>query len=187
MLCKKIAVILLSAYGKTTVAKKIAARFGSEAELLESDYYSNETLKRIVEEAEAAHSLPHLGGCLPQNNMRFIREFKELIKEKSKDTNKKLIIDTALTRKECKENLFDCLQKEGKDIVHIILTADKETIKERIKNDTNRMKDIALEWMVDNIKFLDSNYPNAIWIKTDNRDIDDIVDEIIEIIESKEN
>ena len=145
--------------GKTTVAKKIAARFGSEAELLESDYYSNETLKRIV----------------------------ELIKEKSKDTNKKLIIDMALTRTECKENLFDCLQKEGKGIVHIILTADKETIKERIKKDANRMKDIALEWMVDNIEFLNSNYPDAIWIKTDKRDIDDIVDEIIEIIESKEN
>lgn len=173
--------------GKTTVAKKIAARFGSEAELLESDYYSNETLKRIVKEAEAAHSLPQLGGCLPQNNMRFIREFKELIKEKSKDTNKKLIIDMALTRTECKENLFDCLQKEGKGIVHIILTADKETIKERIKKDANRMKDIALEWMVDNIEFLNSNYPDAIWIKTDKRDIDDIVDEIIEIIESKEN
>ena len=173
--------------GKTTVAKKTAARLGSEAELLESDYYSNETLKRIVEEAEESHSLPHLGGCLPQNNMRFIREFKELIKEKSKDTNKKLIIDMALTRKECKENLFDCLQKEAKDIVHIILTADKEAIKERIKKDTNRMKDIALDWMVDNIEFLDSNYPDAIWIKTDNRDIDDIVDEIIGIIESKEN
>ena len=93
-----------------------------------SDYYCNETLKKIVEEAESTHSLPHIGGCLPQNNMRFIQEFKELIKEKSKDTNKKLIIDMALTRMECKENLFDCLQKEGKDIVHIILTADKETI-----------------------------------------------------------
>ena len=76
------------------------------------------------------------------------------------------------------------MQKEGKDIVHIILTADKETIKERIKKDTNRMKDIALEWMVDNIEFLDNNYSDAIWIKTDNRHIDDIVDKIIE---SKEN
>ena len=70
------------------------------------------------------------------------------------------------------------MQREGKDIVHIILTADKETIKERIK------KDIALEWMVDNIEFLDNNYSDAIWIKTDNRHIDDIVDKIIE---SKEN
>lgn len=73
------------------------------------------------------------------------------------------------------------MQKEGKDIVHIILTADKETIKERIK------KDIALEWMVDNIEFLDSNYPDAIRINTNKCDIDYIVDEIIEIIESKEN
>ena len=49
------------------------------------------------------------------------------------------------------------------------------------------MKDIALEWMVDNIEFLDSNYPDAIRINTNKCDIDYIVDEIIEIIESKEN
>lgn len=166
--------------GKTTVAKRLATRFGSEAELLESDYYSNETLKKIIEEAELTHSYPHIGGCLPQNNMRFIREFKELIKEKSKDTNKKLIIDMALTRVGCKENLFECIQKEGQDIVHIILTADKETIEERIGKDTNRMKTVALEWLADNIEFLNRNYPDAIRIKTDKRDIDDIADEIIE-------
>ena len=52
--------------GKTTVAKRTAARLGSEAELLESDYYSNETLKRIVEEAEESHSLPHLADVCPR-------------------------------------------------------------------------------------------------------------------------
>lgn len=165
--------------GKTTIAKQLKERLGGAIELLESDYYSNETLKRIVEEAEAAHTMPHIGGTLPQNNMRFIREFKDLIAKKSEDTDKKLIVDMALTRVECKENLFDCLQKEGKSIEHIILTADVETIKERIKKDENRMKEVALEWLTDNIAFLDRNYPDAIRIKTDNRDVNDIVTEII--------
>ena len=40
--------------GKTAVAKKIREKLGSVAELLESDYYSNETLKKIVEEAETS-------------------------------------------------------------------------------------------------------------------------------------
>lgn len=165
--------------GKTTVAKRLKERLGGTTELLESDYYSNETLKKMVEEAEATHRMPHIGGTLPQNNMRFIREFKDLIAKKSENADKKLIVDMALTRAECKENLFDCLQKEGKSIEHIILTADIETIKERIKKDENRMKEVALEWLADNIAFLDRNYPDAIRINTDNRDIDDIVTEII--------
>lgn len=171
--------------GKTTVAKQLKERLGGAAELLESDFYSNETLKKIVKEAEIAHTMPHIGGMLPQNNMRFIKEFKELITKKTEDTEKKVIVDMALTKIECKENLFDCLQKEGKSIKHIILTADIETIKERIKKDGNRMKEVALDWLVDNMAFLDRNYPDAIRVKTDNRDIKDIIDEVIRIIKSR--
>lgn len=173
--------------GKTAVAKKLKEKLGSKAELLESDFYSNETLKKIVEEAEASHTIPHIGGTAPQNNLRFLREFKELIEEKSEDTSKQWIIDMALTRMECKENLFDCLQRDGKDMVHLILTADEETIKERIKKDENRMKELALDWLKYNISFLKDNYPDAVRIKTDNRDIDDIVDEALAVIRSKEN
>lgn len=73
-------------------------------------------------------------------------------------------------------------------MIHIILTAEENNIIERIKKDENksRDKDNALEWLKPNIDFLEKNYPNDIWIKTDNRDIDSIVDEIIKIIESKE-
>lgn len=172
--------------GKTAVAMRIKELLSdSEAELLESDYYSNESLRRLVEEAKASNSFPHIGGVLPQNNMRFIIEFRELIVEKSQDTDKKLIIDMALTMVECKENLIDYLESEGKDIVHVILTADEETIKLRIKNDENRMKETALEWLTQNISFLDRNFPDAIRIKTDNRDVDDIANEIMGKIESR--
>lgn len=93
----------------------------------------------------------------------------------------------ALTRMECKENLFDCLQKDGKSMIHFILIADKAIIKERIKKDKNRTQEVALDWLDYNISFLKENYPDAVRIKTDNRDVDDIVNEAIEIIKSKEN
>ncbi len=173
--------------GKTAVSKKLKEKLGNRVELLESDYYSEEILKKIVEEARASHTMPHIGGTIPQNNIRFLREFKNVIEEKFEDTSKHWIIDMALTRMECKENLFDCLQREGKNMVHLILVADEKTIKERIMKDENRMKDLALDYLEHNISFLNDNYPDAIRIKTDNRDIDDVVAEAIAIIKSKEN
>lgn len=166
--------------GKTTVAMKIKESFSDDnVELLESDYFSNESLKRVVEEAKANNCFPNIGGTLPQNNMRFLREFRELIEEKTKNTDKNLIVDMALTMKECKEELYDRLKSDGKSIVHIVLTADEDTIKSRIKNDENRIKETALEWLTQNIAFLDENYPDAIRIKTDSRDVDDIATEVI--------
>lgn len=166
--------------GKTAVAMKIKESLSDDnAELLEADCYSNELLKCVVEEAETNNSFPNIGGTLPQNNMRFLREFRELIEEKSKHADKKLIVDMALTMKECKEELFDRLKSNGRNIVHIILTADEDTIKSRIKNGRNRLNETALEWLKPNIAFLDKNFLDAIRIKTDNRDVNDIVAEII--------
>lgn len=169
------------AVGKTTVAKKIKESLSDDnIELLESDYYYIESLKRVVEKAEANKSFPNIGGTLPQNNMRFLREFRELIEEKSKNTDKNIIVDMALTKKECKEELFDHLKNDGIDILHIILTASEETIKLRIKSDDNRIT--ALEWLTQNIAFLDRNFPDAIRIDTENRDKEDVANEVIRVI-----
>lgn len=166
--------------GKTAVAMKLKESFSDgNVELLEADYYSDDSLKRMIEEAKANHCFPHIGGTLPQNNMRFIQEFRELIEEKSKNASSELIVDMALTMKECKEELFDRLIRDGKRIVHIILTAYADTIKSRIKNDGNRVKEAALEWLTWNIEFLDRNFPDAIRIKTDDRNVDDIVTEVL--------
>ena len=110
--------------GKTTIATMLKEKMGDEVELLLSDYYYNATIKKIMAEAEVNHRFPCIGGTLPQNNMRFLREFKELIEEKSAE--KTLIIDMALTMAECKVNLYDSLEKEGQSIKHFILTADEK-------------------------------------------------------------
>lgn len=153
-----------------------------EVELLESDFYSNESWRCLAEKAKANNSIPYICGTLPQNNLYFIQEFRKLIDRKSMDTGKKLIVDMAVTKKECKEELFDRLISGGRNIVHIILTADEETIKSRIKNDETRMKDIALDNLKDNISFLNENFPEALWIKTDERAISEIAKEVIEVI-----
>ena len=171
--------------GKTTIATMLKEKMGDEVELLLSDYYYNATIKKIMAEAEVNHRFPCIGGTLPQNNMRFLREFKQLIEEKSAE--KTLIIDMALTKTECKVNLYDSLEKEGKIIKHFILTADEKTIKSRIANDTDRMKDLSLDWLKDNLSFLDKNFPTAIRIKTDYCNKDDIVEEMLKEIATKEN
>ena len=93
----------------------------------------------------------------------------------------------ALTEIVCKENLFDLLRKEGKNIVHFILTAHEKILRERIKQDKERMKELALDELEANIQFLKDSYPDAIWIQTDNSYADDIAEEIIEIIKLMED
>jgi deoxyadenosine/deoxycytidine kinase len=163
--------------GKTSVAKRLDERLGDDIELLESDYYFDEMIKKTIKKAKVDHSFFLKGYSLPQNDMRFIKEFKKLIVEKSNNTNKNLIVDMALTQMECKKYLFDSLQEEGRTIVHIILLADEENLKLRIKKDENRMKEVALDWMKDNVSFLNDNYSDAMRIKTDNMSTNDIVDE----------
>lgn len=128
-----------------------------ELNLLESDVYSQEVLKEIVEEAKKNNCMPYIGGTLPQNNIRFLKKFEKIIEEKSEDENKKILVDMSLTMRECKERLFDSLKNAGKKIIHIILTADEETIKFRIRNDDNRnISDIANE-IIQIIKSLENN------------------------------
>ena len=169
--------------GKTAVSLKIREKYmDDKIELLESDVYAEEVLKEIVKEAKMNNYFPNLGGTLPQNNIRFLDKFKKLIEEKSEDANKVLLVDMALTMRVCKERLFDSLVADGKRIIHIILTADKETMEFRIRNDHNRDKQLALDELESD--FLEKNFEEAIRIKTDNRSTDDIANEIIRLIES---
>lgn len=171
--------------GKTTIAYNLKDKLGDSAEVLDSDYYYH---YKYINNWSIMYNSEFKIGTFPQNDNNFIKEFKNSIEEKAIKNDKKLIVTMALIQRNCKEILFDCLKKEQKDMIHIILTAEENNIIERIKKDENKSRDKhnALEWLKPNIDFLEKNYPNDIWIKTDNRDIDSIVDEIIKIIESKE-
>ncbi|RKI71802.1 hypothetical protein D7V91_00295 [bacterium 1xD42-67] len=154
--------------GKTSVAEAIKERC-PQSESLDSDVYWNDFLEKNCLIG---------GGCFPQNNKPFIERFKHLIEEKMQSGCAFLIVQMALTEKECKERLFDCLKEAYENTFHIILTAEIETLISRIKSDSDRDQQFALSRLKWNTKFLGQHYSDAARIVTDNKSISDIVDEI---------
>lgn len=160
--------------GKSTVVHEIKEKLiGNEIEILDSDYY----YQKMINENSSLAS----GGTLPQNNQNFIKRFKKVLDEKLKNQDKKLIIIVmAITQPKCKKQIFDVLSDGNNKLLHIILTADKETIETRIQLDENRDKSIALQWLEFNLDFLERNFDDALRINTENKSISDIANEIIQ-------
>ena len=90
----------------------------------------------------------------------------------------------SLTDRICKEQLFEYFEKKEKKLIHFILTASRDTIKTRIKDDKNRESDEAIYHIEFNLQFLKENYENAIRIDTENKNIDQIAEEIIKHIKN---
>lgn len=162
--------------GKTTVAFKLKEMLSNNnACLLESD--------SSYQEMKESNAYLALGGTSPQNNFNFINKFKNEINDLLTDTKRIIIVDMSLTQLECKENIFDFLSKEN-NILHFILTANKDFIKLRIKNDKNREdKVFALENLDLNLLFLENNFKDAIWIDVENKNSEDIAKIIIKYID----
>lgn len=160
--------------GKTKVALEIQKQFEGVIEFLESDFYYIEMI----------HENPFLimGGTLPQNNMNFIKRFRNIIEEKTKNLSTNVLIDMSLTQRECKKEIFDYILSLQRNVLHIILSANEETIKSRIENDVEREKDLALSFLKINTAFLNDNFKDAIRINTNNRSVCDIAEEIIGIV-----
>lgn len=170
--------------GKSAIASKVMEYFSEdEAELLEADVYHENQFKQIMEEAKIKNDFfPQTGG-LPQNDMTFINSFRKTIEEKVKGKNGKILVDMALTSSECKDGIFEHLCNTYKDIIHIILVATEDTIKSRIKSDTEREdKMLAIGSLPQNISFLKNNFADAIRIKTDDKGIDEVAEEVYQII-----
>ncbi len=107
------------------------------------------------------------GGCFPQNNSDFICIFRKRILDCLKAGNL-VIVDMALTDEKCKNGLLDELQAEGVVILHFILTADEQIIKERILNDELReQKADHIRKITQNRNFLLKHFKDAIWLDTE--------------------
>lgn len=162
--------------GKTTIIHKLEEKLDSHnCKVISSDEFHKKN-PYIFETG---------GGCYPQNNKKFNRCFKEYILEQKKCNSKKyIIIDMSLTDRICKEQLFEYFEKKEKKLIHFILTASRDTIKTRIKDDKNRESDEAIYHIEFNLQFLKENYENAIRIDTENKNIDQIAEEIIKHIKN---
>lgn len=163
--------------GKTNVAMELKNKLERKKfELLNSDEYYIKMIKKN----------PYLAlgtGTHPQNNMNFLKIFRELIIERLNKGKHNLIIDMALVEQECKEQLFDYLNDKSNN-VHFILTAAKENIQMRINGDIEKERDKQehINCIEKNIYFLKENFKNAIWINTDSKSIDKVVSEIIQYL-----
>lgn len=170
--------------GKTDVSGRLKERLSvDDAELLELDNYSNSIMDKIFKKPKESidNSYSDIDGA-SLFDIQFYEEFRKMIEEKE---HKMLIIDTAITDKACKNIVLDYLSKKYNDLLHVILVADEDTIKSRIQNDDKRKQDsklLALANLKSNLSFMEKNFKDAVWIKTDDRDIESIVDEIIKLV-----
>lgn len=172
--------------GKSVVADGVKNAFEENIELLDADIYFDDMIKLMVREAKINKHFPDLNGARPQNDKEFMAYFKKVITEKE-DKSKKLLVDMALSDEICKRELLEALVNEGKDIIHIVLTAEKNEIKQRIKDDQNRgMKEVALNDLDKNLLFYANNYQDAMHIDTSRKNIEDVVREVIMAIKNVE-
>ena len=162
--------------GKTNTALKIKDKLSDDnIEFLDSDFYYLEMIQK--------NFLSAFGGTKPQTNQNFISYFRKIIEEKASHTDKPILIAMALTARECKEGLLDYFIRSKKNLLHIILTADKEILKERILNDESRPdKRLALDDLESGISFINNNFSDESHIDTTNNDLDTTANEIIKIV-----
>ena len=169
--------------GKTEVTRILKKRLSvTDIELLELDNYSDFIMGKIVKNFQKSNNTYSDIDRASSYDIQYHEEFRAMIEEKA---NKMLIVDTAITDKTCKNIVFDYLSDKYDDLLHIILVADEETIKLRIQNDGKRKHEdklFALNYLKKNISFMEENFKDAVWIRTDNRNIESIVDEIIESV-----
>ena len=76
-------------------------------------------------------------------------------------------------------NIFQFTIIGKKNIIHFILTAEKETIKSRINADESRDKNFSLEFLEFNQNFLIDNFKDAKYINTENKDVNEVAKEIL--------
>lgn len=119
------------------------------------------------------------GGMMPQNNIRFLSDFKGLIEAEASKPDATVIVTMALTMDECRDNLLLPLSSLFSDSIHIILTASKDTICSRICADGQRDQSFATQHLNRSVEYLRTNYPQANWIITDGLTVSEIADLVI--------
>lgn len=123
------------------------------------------------------------GGILPQNNARFLSDFKAAIEKEITNNISIIIVVMALTMDECRDTLLFPLQNQYSDLLHIVLTASRETIVSRIEGDSGRDYSFAQTPLSRNMAYLQLNYPHAEWINAESITPKEAALKIIELID----
>lgn len=161
--------------GKSSVADKLQELLNKpDVVVLDSDTFYLSGLK----------SLQYFGGgMLPQNNARFLSDFKNAIEKEITNNISIIIVVMALTMDECRDALLFPLQNQYSDLLHIVLTASRETIVSRIEGDSGRDYSFAKTPLGRNMAYLQLNYPQAEWIDTESITPKEAAKKIVELID----
>lgn len=161
--------------GKSSVSASLEEQLNDRnAEYIESDLYWLDMLKTKFYMAFL--------GMEPSNHKYFLKILKKIIEEKMDVHDKLPIVSFALVNPLCESELINYFKEKNSPMVHIILEASKATIFERIENDPIRDEAAQRdqkEKVEEQMRYLKENYPDAIKINTENKSIEDIVDEIV--------
>ncbi len=160
--------------GKSHVAEALAKQLTNiNAEYIESDYYWYEFLS-------PNHNIG--GGVMPYCNEQFLSYFREVLEEKIECFKISPVVPMSLVDKRCQDKLLDYFEKKRTAMFYVILEADYDTIALRIDNDSNRNDGYRKEQknrLEGQLKYLSANYPDALRIDTEQKSLDDIVEEIL--------
>lgn len=121
----------------------------------------------------------------PYSNKYFLVKLREALEEKLNSFGKMPIVSISLVDKLCQKYLLDYFEHKKVSMLHIILEAEKEIILSRIENDPIRNKSAQnqqksnVPWQ---IQYLKDEYPDAVRINTENKALDEIVNEIIPVL-----
>lgn len=166
--------------GKSHVAAKLAELLTNRnVEHVESDLYWRDFT------SDSNNYLKIITGFAPYYNKYFLDLFKNILEEKIYNSDKMLIVSMSLVHKLCKENVLNYFEKKKVPMLHIILEAQKETILSRIENDPIRNGDDKKEQkqnVPEQIKYLETEYSNAVKVNTENKTLDEVVDDIIVLL-----
>lgn len=164
--------------GKSHVASKLEELLSNRnAEYVESDIYWMELLQNDFRKA--------LKGFEPYYNKYCLEIIRTVLEEKIQKHNKMPIVSMSLVDKKCQEELLDYFEKKSVPMLHIILKAEKETIISRIENDPIRDKNTQnqqkskVDWQM---RYLKTEYPDAVRINTENKSLDEIANEIMTLL-----
>lgn len=168
--------------GKSHIAAELAERLvDKNAEYVESDLYWMDFLGN-----EKNYLMCILGhqGFTSNSNKYFLGTLRKTIEEKH-DSGKLPIVSMSLVNKLCESELLDYFEKKDIPMLHIILKAKAETIISRIENDPIRNQSAQQEQkynVTGQITYLESEYPNAVRINTDDKTLDEIANEIVALL-----
>lgn len=181
--------------GKSETANEISRMLlDKNFDVIDSDVVHKDFLHKKMEFIKKHEELlkrymiiPYFGGR-PQTDKEFIEKFKKIVLSKLDDENTNLIIVMALPTEECRTGLYDSFIMKH-NILHIILTASEDAIRQRIKNDNNEKRDkkFAFDYLNESMIFYEKNYHDSIRVNTENKNIVEVAHEIIEIVNNKKD